>query len=70
MRPATLPAYQTSGGCPATGRDTQSMAFFRSGEIEPLYSGEAIRKPSWARNSSFSRAAPDGRPSPASRSPL
>ena len=42
---ATLPVKQASGGSPGTGRDAQSIVFFKSADSELLYSGEEIRNP-------------------------
>ena len=58
----------TSAGSFGAGRDAQSMAFFKTAVIELLYSGAAIRKPSWSMRSRLNLAAAGGRPPAASRS--
>ena len=67
---ATFPTKHSSGGAPFTGRDTQSIVFFKSGVIEPLYSGLVMRSASCAKNKSFNARPFAGKPSFASRSPL
>ena len=44
------------------GLEIQSMVFFTSAENEPLYSGEAITRASWARTSSLKLLAFAGTP--------
>ena len=67
--PATLPASGLSGLPPSLRtRLTQSMVFFSSGGIEPLYSGVAISTPSWAAISRASFTAFSGTPFSFSRS--
>jgi len=52
---AVLPARAATGASPsAVARDTQSMAFFNAPVMEPLYSGDAMIRPSCERNSSLS----------------
>jgi hypothetical protein len=47
MTPATLlrKALSAISASPWVGRDTQSIAFLSTPLTDPLYSGEAIRKP-------------------------
>ena len=63
-----LPFERQRDGSLGTGRDTQSMAFFKTAVIELLYSGEAIRKPSCSTINAFSFAAASGIPASRSKS--
>jgi hypothetical protein len=53
-RPQTFPVKHSSDFSFGTGRETQSMTFLSAAVIELLYSGQPIRSPTWALNSSFS----------------
>ena len=52
---ATLPRKTSRGRSPGSGREIQSRAFFSRAGKEPLYSGDAMAKPSCRRASSFKR---------------
>ena len=49
-------------GC-GRNRDTQSIRFFRSPGIDPLYSGDAMTNASFPSTRRFSSVAPGGKPS-------
>jgi hypothetical protein len=55
-------------GC-GLARDTQSIAFFNTPGIDPLYSGDTITNASAASSRERNSCAPSGRPAAVSTSP-